>query len=138
MRCGHGQTDMPPIVCFCNGVENEAEIARVVGEEKVIAATVTSAIGRRGPGDIVLERLRGVGIHPAHPISERLLAAANRRGAERHGHFQDAAAMKWSKMLTNLIANPTSAILNMTAAEVLGAPRACTGWRWACCGSAWR
>jgi 2-dehydropantoate 2-reductase len=26
--------------------------------------------------------------------------------------------MKWSKMLTNLIANPTSAILDMTAAEV--------------------
>jgi 2-dehydropantoate 2-reductase len=26
--------------------------------------------------------------------------------------------MKWSKMLTNLIANPTSAILNMTAAQV--------------------
>jgi 2-dehydropantoate 2-reductase len=26
--------------------------------------------------------------------------------------------MKWSKMLTNLVSNPTSAILNMTAAEV--------------------
>jgi 2-dehydropantoate 2-reductase len=30
--------------------------------------------------------------------------------------------MKWSKMLTNLIANPTSAILDMTAAEVLNHP----------------
>jgi 2-dehydropantoate 2-reductase len=28
--------------------------------------------------------------------------------------------MKWSKMLTNLLANPTSAILDMTAAEVFG------------------
>src|SRR4030095_4543370 len=32
--------------------------------------------------------------------------------------FEDAASMKWSKMLTNLIANPTSAILDMTAGEV--------------------
>jgi 2-dehydropantoate 2-reductase len=33
--------------------------------------------------------------------------------------YPDAYSMKWSKMLTNLIANPASAILNMTAAEVL-------------------
>ena len=31
--------------------------------------------------------------------------------------------MKWSKMLTNLIANPTSAILDMTAAEVFANKR---------------
>jgi 2-dehydropantoate 2-reductase len=30
--------------------------------------------------------------------------------------------MKWSKMLTNLLANPTSAILDMTAAEVFANP----------------
>ena len=32
--------------------------------------------------------------------------------------FANASAMKWSQMLTNLIANATSAILNMTPAEV--------------------
>jgi 2-dehydropantoate 2-reductase len=31
--------------------------------------------------------------------------------------------MKWSKMLTNLLANPTSAILDMTAAQVFADPR---------------
>src|SRR5258707_14025255 len=31
--------------------------------------------------------------------------------------------MKWSKMLSNLIANPTSAILNMTAAEIFADSR---------------
>ena len=31
--------------------------------------------------------------------------------------------MKWSKLLTNLIANPTSAILDMTAADVFANPR---------------
>jgi 2-dehydropantoate 2-reductase len=32
--------------------------------------------------------------------------------------FDDAHSMKWSKMLTNLLANPTSAILDMTARDV--------------------
>jgi 2-dehydropantoate 2-reductase len=36
--------------------------------------------------------------------------------------FLRAADMKWSKMLTNLPANATAAILNMTAAEVFAHP----------------
>jgi len=31
---------------------------QVLGEDRVIAGTVTSAIGRKGPGDIILERYR--------------------------------------------------------------------------------
>ena len=112
---------MPPVVCFSNGVENEAAIADVLGEGRVVAATVTSAIGRRGLGDIVLERLRGIGILSSHEISDQLVAAANAARLNARP-YANAAAMKWSKMLTNLIANPTSAILNMTAAEVLHHP----------------
>jgi 2-dehydropantoate 2-reductase len=113
--------DMPPFVCLSNGVENEAEIARLLGPDRVIAATVTSAIGRRAAGDIVLERLRGVGIHVSQPVSRQFVAAANSAGLRARA-FKDAGAMKWSKMFTNLVANPSSAILNMTAAEVLAHP----------------
>ncbi len=108
---------LPPMLCLSNGVENEQLIARELGADKVIYGTVTSAIGRRGVGDIVLEKLRGVGVAAGHPLSEKLVAALDgaflncRLYPEPHG-------MKWSKMLTNLIANPTSAILNMTAAQV--------------------
>jgi len=113
---------MPPVVCFSNGVDNEALMKATLGEAKVIPATVTTAIGRRGPGDIVLERLRGVGISSKHPMSRRLLATAN--GALLNARaYSDPASMKWSKLLTNLIANPTSAILDMTASEVLNHPR---------------
>jgi 2-dehydropantoate 2-reductase len=113
---------LPPILCLSNGVDNEPAIANLLGADKVIPATVTTAIGRRAAGDIVLERLRGIGIASTHPLSEGLLAAANaaRLNAEP---FSNAAAMKWSKMLTNLIANPTSAILDMTAAEVFANPK---------------
>ena len=108
---------LPPVLCLSNGVSNEPAIAEVLGKDKIVYGTVTSAIGRRGAGDIVLERLRGVGIARGHPLSEKLnkvfdTAYLNSR------LFEDANSMKWSKLLTNLIANPTSAILDMTAGEV--------------------
>ncbi len=108
---------MPPILCLSNGVDNEPMIAEVLGKDKVIYGTVTSAIGRRGAGDIVLERLRGMGVAKGHSISEKLNSALDKAFLNSR-LFDDAASMKWSKMLTNLLANPTSAILDMTAGEV--------------------
>jgi 2-dehydropantoate 2-reductase len=108
---------MPPILCLSNGVDNEPVIAKALGPDRVIYGTVTSAIGRRAAGDIVLEKLRGVGIARTHPFSDRLVAAFN--GAFLNAQaFSDADSMKWSKMLTNLLANPLSAILDMSAAEI--------------------
>jgi 2-dehydropantoate 2-reductase len=110
-----------PILCLQNGVDNEPAIAAALGADKIIYGTVTSAIGRRGVGDIVLEKLRGVGVAGGHPLSERLVAALD--GAYLNAKlFPKAADMKWSKLLTNLLANPTSAILDMTAAEVFANP----------------
>ncbi|MBK9925818.1 MAG: ketopantoate reductase family protein [Anaerolineales bacterium] len=108
---------IPPILCLSNGVANEPAIAEALGAEKVIYGTVTTAIGRRGAGDIVLEKLRGVGIAKGHPLSVKLNSVFNKAFLNCQ-LFENAASMKWSKMLTNLIANPTSAILDMTAGEV--------------------
>lgn len=110
---------MSPILCLSNGVSNEPAIASVLGGDKVIYGTVTSAVGRRGAGDIVLEKLRGVGIARGHPLSEKLNNAFDKAYLNSQ-LFDDAASMKWSKMVTNLLANPSSAILDMTAAEVFG------------------
>jgi 2-dehydropantoate 2-reductase len=109
--------NMPPVLCLSNGVENEQALARVLGDEKVIYGTLTSAIGRRGPGDILLEKLRGVGIGASHPLSERLVEVCNEAFLNAES-FTDAESMKWSKLLTNLLANPLSAILDMTPAEI--------------------
>ena len=94
---------------------------RRLGEDRVIAGTVTSAIGRNAAGDIVLERLRGVGIAAGHPLSHRLAEAFSAAGLNAR-LYTSAAAMKWSKMLTNLLANATSAILDMTPAEIFAHP----------------
>jgi 2-dehydropantoate 2-reductase len=108
---------MPPILCLSNGVSNEPAIASALGKERVIYGTVTSAVGRRDAGDIVLEKLRGIGVARGHPLSEKLNSALDKAYLNSQ-LFDNADSMKWSKMLTNLLANPTSAILDMTAGEV--------------------
>jgi len=112
---------MPTVLCFQNGVENEPAIAAVLGEGRVIRGTVTTAIGRRGTGDIKVERFRGTGLDLNNPISTSVLAACNRAGLGMLG-FENGPAMKWSKMLTNLMGNATSAILNWPPANVYAHP----------------
>jgi len=112
---------LPPLLCLSNGVANEPAIATALGQDKVIYGTVTTSVGRRDVGNIVLERLRGVGVAKGHALSEKVHAALDAAYLNSR-LFEDAASMKWSKMLTNLIANPTSAILDMTAREVFSNP----------------
>lgn len=108
---------IPPVLCLQNGVENEALLAKELGAERVITGTVTSAIGRRGPGDVILERLRGSGIAAGHLLSPRLVQSFNQSGLNAR-LYPSAPAMKWSKMITNLLANASSAILDMTPGEI--------------------
>jgi 2-dehydropantoate 2-reductase len=112
---------LPPFLCLQNGIENEAKIANLIGEENVIPATVTSAIGKTGPGEVVLEKFRGIGISSQHPLSSQLQQAFNQANLNVQLYDQ-SAAMKWSKMLTNLVSNATSAILLSPPGEVFSHP----------------
>jgi 2-dehydropantoate 2-reductase len=112
---------MPPVLCLQNGVDNEPALAAVLGAEKAIAGTITSAVGKPAAGGIVLEKLRGMGVAAGHPFSKLLVDALD--GAYLNARlFPRAADMKWSKMLTNLTANASAAILDMSAAEVFAHP----------------
>jgi 2-dehydropantoate 2-reductase len=109
---------LPPILCLQNGVENEPALEKVFGKGNVIAGTVTSSVGRRAAGDIVLERLRGVGISSNHSLSKRIAQVFT--DAKLNAHlYSSARSMKWSKMLTNLLANASAAILDMKPGEIL-------------------
>jgi 2-dehydropantoate 2-reductase len=112
---------LPPVLCLQNGVENEPAIAACLGAGQVIPGTVTSAIGRRAAGDIVLERLRGIGVAAGHPLSRRLADGFNRAGLNAR-LYSPAPAMKWSKMITNLLANASSAILALPPSEIFANP----------------
>lgn len=121
--------DLPPFLCLSNGVDNEPAIAAALGAQKVVPGTVTTAVVGKGAGHIELGKHRGMGVaRTGHAgrratvsLSERLVAAMDAAGL-RARLFADAADMKWSKLLTNLLANATSAILDLTPAEVFAHP----------------
>lgn len=109
--------EVPTILSLQNGVDNEGTIAATLGAGKVIAGTVATAVSKPGIGEVVEEKHRGIGVALGHPLSEPLVAALDR--AELSGRaFRDAHAMKWSKLLTNLTGNATSAILDETVAQL--------------------
>jgi 2-dehydropantoate 2-reductase len=116
---------IPPILCLQNGVENEPLLAATLGQDKVLYGTLTCSVGRRGPGDIVLERSRGLGVAVAEQgqkdLAGSLVVALNGAGLNAR-LYPNPADMKWSKLLTNLTANATSAILDMTPTEIFAHP----------------
>jgi 2-dehydropantoate 2-reductase len=117
----HYRDQMPSVLCLQNGVENEIRIAEKLGLEKVVSATVTTAIGRVAVGNITVEKLRGVGVALDHPSGGALVTALNAAGLKAKG-YPHGPSLKWSKMLTNLLANASSAILNMSPAEIFSHP----------------
>jgi 2-dehydropantoate 2-reductase len=112
---------MPPILSLQNGVENEPAIAAVLGPGRVIAGTVTCSILRKGAGDIILEKARGIGIAAGHPFSKQLGQALNSAFLNAQ-LYPRPADMKWSKLLANLPGSATSAIVDMSPAEVFANP----------------
>ena len=117
----HLRNQLPPILCLQNGVDNEKVLSAALGKDKVIAGTVTTAIERRGAGDVILRRLRGIGVANDHHASPRLVDTLNKAGLNAR-LYSNADSMKWSKMLTNLLANASSAILNMTPSQIFAHP----------------
>ncbi len=118
---GPYSSSLPPILCLQNGVENEPALEMILGKNKVIAGTVTSAVRRRAAGDILLERLRGVGVAMVNPLSSQIVSALSDAGLNARLYLSPLA-MKWSKMMTNLLANASSAILDMTPEVILSHP----------------
>lgn len=113
---------LPPIVCLQNGVENESYIHDRTGGIDVIPASVTTAIGKPDARSVVVQKLRGIGIGENHVLSEEICSLFT--AADLNCRlFANPLAMKWSKLLTNLTANATSAILDMTPGEILRQPQ---------------
>jgi 2-dehydropantoate 2-reductase len=111
----------PPIVCLQNGVDGEAELAAAFGPERVIAATVTSPVSVGAPGVVVVEKARGLGLALGLPQAEALAAALNVAGL-RTRLYASAGALKWSKLLTNLLGNATAAITGLDAGRIFAHP----------------
>jgi len=115
------KNSMPPILCLQNGVESENILREALGKNLVIPGTVTTAVDRIQKGNIIVRKSRGVGIAGDHPLISGLIPEFQKAGLEPI-HYTKPENMKWSKLILNLLGNASSAILNMTAAEVYADP----------------
>jgi len=109
------------VLCLQNGVENEGVIARVIGQDKVASGSISSAVERTGSGQARLEKLRGIGIGSDHPLAREILHDFQAAGLNPK-LFGATNAMKWTKMLSNLLGNATAAILDMPPGKVFSNP----------------
>jgi 2-dehydropantoate 2-reductase len=111
----------PPIVALHNGVGSEALLAQAFGAGPVLSGSVTTPVSKQAHG-LVIEKARGMGLALGHPLSGPLAAALNASGV-RTWLYPAAGPLKWSKLLTNLVGNATSAILDLPVAEIYASPR---------------
>lgn len=108
---------LPPLLCLQNGVENEALLQKFLESHTIIPGTVTTAVEKCSLGEVMIEKKRGVGISALSPLSRRIYSAFNQANLNCR-LYDHPGAMKWSKLLTNLLANASSAILDMTPEEI--------------------
>jgi 2-dehydropantoate 2-reductase len=113
--------DPPTIVSLLNGIGSDQMLAARFGEERVISATLTTAVQMIEPAVIHVARRRGIGVALNHPLATefiRDLEAADFLALA----YENAERMKWSKLLTNIVANASSAILGWTPSQVYSHP----------------
>jgi 2-dehydropantoate 2-reductase len=110
-----------PVVSLLNGIGSEEILEGALGRARVLAASLTTAVQADEPGQVRVQRERGLGLEGGHAVSFVLQEIFTSAGV-RTRLYRQPAAMKWSKLLTNIVANASSAILGWTAAEVMGHP----------------
>jgi 2-dehydropantoate 2-reductase len=99
-----------PVLSMLNGVGNEQMLAAVLGENRVLSGTLTTAVQHLEPGLIRVERERGVGLVQDRASVPSVAAELRQAGFDVR-LYQNRTRMKWSKLLTNIVANASSAIL---------------------------
>ncbi len=118
---GKYQVALPAFICLQNGIGNEARLVHVFGPEKVIPGVMTTSIRKKGPGQAVVLHERGVGLSGRHTLISAILAVFNDAGITAK-YYRNAANMKWSKLVLNLMTNASCAILKMTPHEIITDP----------------
>jgi 2-dehydropantoate 2-reductase len=112
-----------PLMTVQNGVGAEVQAA-AARTSPLIAGSLTTAL-ESTPGGVRRRRTGGLGIAPVRGDTAALrheLADAFADGGLPTVACPDAAAMKWSKLLANLVGNATSGLLDMDPGEIWGHP----------------
>jgi 2-dehydropantoate 2-reductase len=105
---------------FQNGVGNEEAISLALPEQALVAGSLTVPVSLDEPGTIQLHsRSGGVALAPVSPeVNVAPLVRRLRDAGFRARRYTDFRAMKWSKLLFNILGNAQSAILDLPPSHV--------------------
>jgi 2-dehydropantoate 2-reductase len=108
-----------------NGVGAEQIVTDVRPIAGLIAGSVTASVELVAERSVSRLNRGGIGLAPVSGDVDRLirdLLVAFAAAGLPTGRVDDAVAMKWSKLLANLVGNATSAIVDRPPAELYGDP----------------
>jgi 2-dehydropantoate 2-reductase len=119
---------LPPgarVVTLQNGVGNEEAIAAEVGADRTLSGAMTLNVSLLRPG--VVRQVTAVGGIALSPVGRGArttdLADALTEAGLQVEVFPEYRAMKWSKLLLNILGNATCAILDLPPSEIVQNPR---------------
>ncbi len=116
---------LPPLVSFQNGVGNEEALAAAFGADRVIAGALDTPVSVPAAGQVQVHRPRyRMGLAAVGAAGVAQAAAALSQAGFEVTTYADYRALKWSKLLFNLLANASCAILDWTPAQVMAHPQA--------------
>jgi 2-dehydropantoate 2-reductase len=100
---------------FQNGVGNEEAIAAALPDQALLSGSLTVPVGLDEPGMVhQYSRRGGVALAPVSPeVNVAPLVRKLREAGFRARRYSDFRAMKWSKLLLNILGNAQSAILDL-------------------------
>jgi 2-dehydropantoate 2-reductase len=112
------------VLSLQNGLGNEELLAAQLGPQRVIAGSITTSVEVAEPGLVAVAKRGGIGVAPFTPgAPTHLAAAALAEAGFAVREFTDYRALKWSKVLLNILGNASAAILDMPVAAVYADPR---------------
>jgi len=116
-----------PALTMQNGIGAEEAVASRRGATTVLGGSLTASVGLLGEGVVRRYRRGGLGLAVAQGNGEgagmlaRLSEAFTAAGLPARP-YPDAAAMKWSKLVGNLVGNATGALVDLDPREIYQHP----------------
>jgi 2-dehydropantoate 2-reductase len=116
------------VLAVGNGVGADDLIRNARSGGSIAGSLTTSVVLDRAAGTVHRLSLGGIGLAPVEGAAARLDGIIERLGTSlasgglRARRLEDAASMRWSKLLANLLGNATSAILDMDPGDVYRDP----------------
>jgi 2-dehydropantoate 2-reductase len=111
------------VMSLQNGVGNEQLLSEAFGAHRVIAGIITAPAEMPVPG-VIRAGSGGIGLAPLNPAKSVTSVVAALQSARFETRvYDDWRALKWSKLLLNLIGNATSAILDWPPEQIFSNAR---------------